>query len=60
VHELSSLIRQRYPTAAFAVEPSVDDPEVTHVWATVDVDDPDEVVDLVIELCNRCWHWACL
>jgi hypothetical protein len=49
VHELSSLIRQRYPAAAFEVEPGEDDPEVTHLTTTVDVDDPDEVVDLVID-----------
>jgi hypothetical protein len=32
------------------VEPATDDPDITHLWAAVDdVDDPDEVVDLVIE-----------
>jgi hypothetical protein len=49
IEELSSLIRQHYPTVSLAIEPGVDDPAVTHLIATVDVDDPDEVVDLVIE-----------
>jgi hypothetical protein len=49
VQELSGLIRERYPTAVFDVEPGEDDPEVTHLTTTVDVDDPDDVVDLVID-----------
>jgi hypothetical protein len=49
VSELTGLIRERYPTAAFTVEPGEDDPEVTHLTTTVDLDDPDEVTDLVIE-----------
>jgi hypothetical protein len=31
------------------VEPGIDDPETTHIVATVDLDDPDEAVDLVID-----------
>ena len=49
IEELQALVRQRYRAATFAVGPSEEDPEVTHITATVDVDDPDEVVDLVIE-----------
>jgi hypothetical protein len=49
IGELSALILEHYPTATFSVEPSADDPAVTHLVATVDVDDPDAVVDLVIE-----------
>ncbi len=49
VNELISLVKQRYPTASFAVGPGVDDPNVTHITATIDVDDPDEIVDLVID-----------
>lgn len=49
VDELSALVREHFPTASFAVAPSEADPSVTHIIATVDVDDPDEVVDLVID-----------
>ena len=49
VAELTDIIRQRYPTATFAVGPGEDDPSVTHLTATVDVADPDIVSDLTIE-----------
>jgi len=49
VTELTRLIRQRYPSASFAVGPGEDDSAITHIIATVDVDDPDEVTDLAIE-----------
>lgn len=49
VTELIELVRQHYPTATFTVEPGQDNPTATHIMATVDVDDPDEVTDLVIE-----------
>ncbi len=49
VAELTGLIRRRYPTAAFDIGPGEDDPELTHIIATVDLDDPDEVADLVME-----------
>jgi hypothetical protein len=49
IRELTSLIRRRYPTATFDVAPDLDDPDITILWATVDVDDPDQVFDLVIE-----------
>jgi hypothetical protein len=49
IEELSRLIRQRYPTAQFDVSPDPDDPDITLLWATVDVDDPDQVLDLVME-----------
>jgi hypothetical protein len=49
VKELEDLGRQHYPETSFANEPGFDDPETTHIVATVDLDDPDEVVDLVID-----------
>jgi hypothetical protein len=49
IEELSDLIRQYYPTATFGVSPDPDEPDVTILWTTVDVDDTDEVLDLVIE-----------
>jgi hypothetical protein len=49
IDELTALVREHYPTAAFAVGPSEEDPAVTHITATVDVDDPDEVVDVFID-----------
>ena len=49
ITELTRLIRQHYPTATFDVSPDPDDPDITLLWATVDVDDPDQVLDLVME-----------
>ncbi|MBI4494078.1 MAG: hypothetical protein HY690_14920 [Chloroflexi bacterium] len=47
--KLQNLIQQRYPTATFATSRSADEPENIHLIATVDVDDPDEVLDLVMD-----------
>jgi hypothetical protein len=47
--ELEDMIRDRYPTATFEVGPGEDDPEAVHLTASVDVDDPDEVMDLVVD-----------
>lgn len=49
IAELTELVKQHYPTTSFEIGPSEDDPDVTHITATVDIDDPDEVVDLVID-----------
>ncbi len=49
VVELQQLIQAHYPDAVFEVGPGGDDPEGTYVTAIVDLDDPDEVMDLVIE-----------
>jgi hypothetical protein len=47
--ELQGLILARYPEATFSVSPAEDDPRITHLVTTVDIEDTDEVVDLVIE-----------
>jgi hypothetical protein len=47
--ELRSLIRGRYPEAEFEVIRDVDDPVAFHLTTIVDVEDPDEVLDVVIE-----------
>lgn len=49
VQELTSLIVRRYPTATISVGPGEEDPGVTHITAMVDLDDPDEVADLVMD-----------
>jgi hypothetical protein len=49
VAELIEIIARHYPTASFAVHPGEDDPTATHITATVDADDPDEVLELVLE-----------
>lgn len=49
VAELEGLIRTRYPSTEFRIRQGVDDPETTYLVATVDVDDPDEVLDLVLD-----------
>lgn len=45
--ELRSTIQERYPTAGFSVSRGHDEPENIHLIATVDLEDPDEVGDLV-------------
>lgn len=47
--ELQNMISQRYPTARFEVARAADDPHIIHLVTIVDVDDPDEVGDLVID-----------
>jgi hypothetical protein len=44
IDELSSLILERYPGTTFSVERDPEEDAVL-VWATVDVDDTDEVLD---------------
>lgn len=48
VEELEGIIRHRYPDAEFFVQVA-DDPYGVHIFATVDVDDTDEVTDLYLE-----------
>ncbi len=49
LRELKGMILQRYPEATFEISRGDDEPESIHLTTTVDVDDPDEVVDLVID-----------
>ena len=49
IGELQLAITQRYPAASFEVSRAADDPASIHLVAVVDVDDPDEVADLVID-----------
>ncbi len=49
IHELQRLIRERYPTATFQVQRGADDAESVHLLATVDLEEPDVVMDLVLE-----------
>jgi hypothetical protein len=50
VTELQDRIRQRYPSARFSVSHGYgDDYDGVYIRATVDVEDTDEVLDLVIE-----------
>lgn len=49
VTELAGVIRSRYKSATFSVRPGMDDPEATYLVATVDVEDPDMVLDLVVD-----------
>lgn len=48
VSELEDLIRSRYPTAAFAAARE-EDPNGVYLTVTVDLDEPDDVLDLVGE-----------
>jgi hypothetical protein len=49
IAELKGMILERYPTATFTLARGVDDPEEMHLETTVDVDDTEEVIDLVID-----------
>src|SRR5687768_16615220 len=46
--ELQGMIQQRYPDASFRVTRG-EDPEGFYLKATVDLEDTDEVIDLVID-----------
>jgi hypothetical protein len=48
ISELKGLISSRYPMATFAVSLG-DDPEGVYLTATVDVEDTDAVMDVVID-----------
>ncbi len=45
---MQEVIQRHYPTATFAIDQG-DDPEGWYMTAMVDVDDPDEVVNIVID-----------
>jgi hypothetical protein len=47
--ELRTVIQDRYPKARFEVSRAHDEPENIHLTAIVDVEDPDEVLDLVVD-----------
>lgn len=47
--ELKQLIKRRYPEARFSVAGGPEDPQEVHLVATVDLEDTDEVLDLVME-----------
>ena len=49
IEELKGLITARYPEAAFRVSTRADEPPPVHLYATVDVEDTDEVLDVVID-----------
>ncbi len=49
VTELEELVRSHYPEATFSVGRGQDEPEAIFVYATVDLEDTEPVVDLVIE-----------
>jgi hypothetical protein len=47
--DLKTTIAARYPEARFEVGRAEDEPENVHLTVTVDLDDPDQVLDLVID-----------
>lgn len=49
LQELEGIVTRRYPGTTFEVARAADEPESILLWATVDVDDPDEVIDLVLD-----------
>jgi hypothetical protein len=49
ITELQDTISQKYPGTVFQVGRAEEDPNSIHLTAVVDVDDPDEVGDLVLD-----------
>jgi hypothetical protein len=48
IAEIEALILARYPEAIFDIALG-DDPEGTYLTATVDIEDTDEVIDVIVE-----------
>lgn len=49
VSELQDLVRERFPNAQFQLCRAEDDPRSLDLVTTVDVDDPDTVLDVVMD-----------
>ena len=49
MEELRGIITDRWPSATFSVSRGEDNPEGIHLNATVDVEDPEDVLDVVID-----------
>lgn len=49
IAELKALVRPRFPEAALSISRSDEDPSIVHLTTVVDIDDPDDVTDLVID-----------
>lgn len=49
IHELEAMLLARYPDATFRVSRSPEDRRSVHLVVTVDVDDRDEVMDVVLD-----------
>jgi hypothetical protein len=49
LNELSDIVRSAHPEATFEVASAADDADIVQLFARVDVDDPDEVADLVMD-----------
>ena len=47
--ELRGIIRRHYPEVRFGLTRGLDDPAIVELVAIVDVDDPDRVLDIVID-----------
>ena len=47
--DLRCLVREHFPEATFTVARAQDDADVVHLYVTVDVEDPDNVVDKVLD-----------
>lgn len=49
IEELQGLVRAKYPDATFRVSRSPEDRRAIHLLTTVDVEDRDEVMDVVVD-----------
>jgi len=49
VAELEHTILARYPAATFTLRAGIDEPDATYLTTIVDIEDPDEVLTLVLD-----------
>ena len=49
LNELADLVRGEYPEATFTVVPAEDDAAIIHLVARVDVEDPEDVANLIMD-----------
>jgi hypothetical protein len=49
IDELKRSILSRHPEATFEVGPGTDDPTLIHLYAYVDLDDPEEAADEILD-----------
>jgi len=47
--ELRAIIRRHYPAVRFRLTRGLDDPTIVELVAIIDIDDPDRVLDVVID-----------
>src|SRR5205085_12420539 len=49
IEQLQAVVQQRYPAAEFEVSTNAEEPENVHLITAVDLEDPDELLDLALD-----------